>query len=320
MKNILFILPILFFPLSNYGQIYPNLISNNKVTTVGYWSVGQSARYHVSSSSKSLKANTDKILKEESYNYDIELKVVDSTANSYDFELRYINFESKKSSLEFSDKLSKLQLESVIRYRTDELGAFDTILNLTELNTELNEKLDLIVDLMVNDTELEEQKEIFQLVINTFKKNFEEIENVEALYLTDIIPIHGYYGIEMTLAKPIDLILEFPTIGDLVITGTGNITLNSINKVKDECGFSVNGKPDKNELKSYLSSFAMLFMLDGAKKISLDDVSINLNQKTKMKMELSTGWMILVEDTSKLTLKDGKKEFKKITMKEYQKI
>jgi hypothetical protein len=157
------------------------------------------------------------------------------------------------------------------------------------------------------------------MVIDVFKKNFEKIENVEALYLTDIIPLHGYYGMEMVVSKPMDLELVFPTVGDIVVTGTGTLTLNAINKPGDECSFSVSGKPNKDELKEYLQSFAMLFMIDSGKKLNIEEVTINLNQKTKMKMELSTGWMTKVTDITTLVLKDNKRELKKVATAEYVK-
>jgi len=143
------------------------------------------------------------------------------------------------------------------------------------------------------------------------------LDNIEALFLSDIITIHGFYGIEMQQGKPIDVELEYPTIGDIVLTGTGTLTLNTINKSKDECIFSTTEKPNRDELNQYLSSLALLFMMDSGKKISMEELSITMNTRKKMKMELSSGWMNSVEQTTITKLTNKKGDQKKVSTQLY---
>ena len=143
------------------------------------------------------------------------------------------------------------------------------------------------------------------------------MESIEALFLTDILMIHGFYGIEMQQGKPIDIELGYPTIGDIVLTGTGKVTLNTINKSKDECIFSTTEKPNRDELAQYVGSLALLFMMDSGKKISLEELSITMNTRKKMKMELSSGWMNSVEQTTTTKLTNKKGDQKKISTQTY---
>lgn len=320
MKVVLLFVFTAFLVVTLNAQDYPNLLSNTKVTTIGYWKVGQKARYTVTSKDIAYKSNSDKIKKETESKYTIEIKVVDSTATSYDFELRYLDFEVKEDEDKFLSKLTNLQLESVIKYRTDELGIFDTILNLSELNEELIDKLNQSKTLVAEDAELKERSEFYNMIIDAFIQNFKALENVEAFYLIDILPIHGYYGIEMDLNKAMDLQLEFPTMADVVMTGQAKLTLNAINKPKDECSFFVSGKPNKEELKEYIAAFVMLFALDSGKKIEMQEANVNMNMKIKMKMELSTGWMTKVSESTTTTIKDEKRELKKVSTREFLRV
>ena len=151
-----------------YAQEYPNLISPTKVTTIGYWNNGQSTDYHVKETHASYKGKSEKPFKSTSSEYDIELRVVDSTAESYVFEMKYTNYVPDADAKEFIHKMAELQNDLPIRYRTNELGQFDTILNLVELQQQLIEKLELCVGYI--DEEEDELKEIYKMVISNMSE------------------------------------------------------------------------------------------------------------------------------------------------------
>jgi len=312
----------LFFFFSapfSFSQEYPNLLSSSKITTIGYWNNGQAANYHVKESSASYKGKSDKPHNESTDEYDLKLKVTDSTEHTYTFELTYSNFTTDPKALAMMKELAKLEENLVIVYQTNEYGQFDTILNLPELKTDLLAKLELAKGIVQKNTEEEEVKVLFDMVIDNMIKGFEELHSVEALFLTDILMLHGFYGFELSVGKPVEVEMEYPTIGDIVLSGKGNITLNAINKAGDECSFSTNERPDKEELKEYMYSLALLFMLDNKKKMNMEELNITLSTKKKLKMELSTGWMTKVVNTSTMKLTNKKGEQRKVSVKEYTK-
>ncbi|HLP55221.1 MAG TPA: hypothetical protein VK151_09335 [Fluviicola sp.] len=298
-----------------YSQEYPNLVSPTKVTTIGYWYNGQSTDYHVKETHASYKGKSEKPFKSTTSEYDIQLKVTDSTATSYEFEMEYTNYVPDAEAQQFIRKMAELQNNLPIRYRTNELGQFDTILNLEELQQQLIGKLELCVTYI--EEEEDEMKEIYKMVISNMSEQFKQLESIEALFLTDILMIHGFYGLEMQQGKPLDIELNYPTIGDIVLTGTGKVNLNAINKSKDECTFSTTEKPDRDELSQYMGSLALLFMMDSGKKISMEELSISMNTRKKMKMELSSGWMNSVEQTTTTKLTNKKGDQKKVTTQTY---
>ncbi len=296
------------------AQEQPNLLSNSKVTTIGYWNIGDKSIYHVTESDTKYKANSDKIARQSKVEYDLELKVVDSTEHTYVFEARYLNQKHETNDQELEKILNSLQMESVIRYQTDEFGTFDTILNLTELKDELVQKLKESKT-MVAESKDPEMAKTYTTVIDLFIANFSTLEDVEAMYITDIITIHGIYGFELTLSKPIDLEMIFPTIGNLSLTGTGKLTLISINKAKNLAIMNLSSKPNKEELKEFMFSFITVFMMDKTKKINFKEANVNMSNKLKMTMSLSDGWMESVESSQTAIISDSKDKVKKMSSK-----
>lgn len=313
--NKLFIL-LFVLPLSLIAQQQPNVVSNSKITTFGYWSVGDKSTYHIVESATKYKANSDKIASESKVEYDLELKVVDSTEHTYIFEARYLRENHENEDKELEKILNSLQMESVIRYQTDEFGSFDTILNLPELKEELLQKLEESKKL-ITDVKDPEMAKAYSGIIDLFIANFSELEDVEALYISDIINIHGLYGFELILSQPVDLEVYFPTIGNVSLTGTGKLTLMGINKPKDLATINLTTKPDKEELKEFMLSFIMVFVMDKTKKIDFNEAKVNMSNKMKLSMRLSDGWMEKIESTQTATISDSKDKVKKVNSKVY---
>lgn len=310
--NMKYLILIAFYSAFVAVAQQPNLRSNSKITTIGYWNNEAKCTYHVTSSEIKYKANSDKIAKESSESYDLDLRIVDSTEHTYIFEAKYSHEDYKASDSELEKILNSLSTESTIRYQTDEFGSFDTILNLEELKMELIEKLNKSKEL-IGDVKDPDMAKLYAMTIDTFISNYTNLEDVEALFLTDIITIHSIYGLELTLAKPIELDMWFPTIGEVSLTGTGKLTLMAVNKAADQATISLNAKPNQEELKAYMTSFILMFMMEKTKKIDFKVAKVNMTNKMKYKLRLSDGWMIEIESSQIATITDGKDKVKKVS-------
>jgi hypothetical protein len=302
---------LLSFAATLAAQEYPNLVSRDRVTTIGYWSLHQRAAYGVTQTSSSYQGKSEKPKRTVTSGYDLRIEVADSTEHSYDFEMVYGNFRFP-GEIPIAKNLESLQDGLTIRYRTDELGAFDTILNLPELRQELFAKLREAESLLGGADD--EMRGVYSMVVEKMIKSLDSLGSVEALFLEDILMLHGLYGIEMKLAETTPFDIEYFTLGDIGMNGTGTLTLSSITPSKDECRFSSTEKPDRNELKNYFEVLALFFMMGEGKKISTEELNISMSSKKKMKMELSTGWMneVTVTSTFKLTNKKGERRTVKV--------
>lgn len=313
---------ILFLSFSVHAQEFPNLLSPAKVTTISYWNKGESVKYKVKTSTQSFKGDGDKPKENIGIEYTFDLKVTDSTENAYVLEMKYGKFipiGKRKQKDAIFDKLSSLQEDMKIIYRTNELGVFDTVLNLPELKEQLLGKLLKYKEILLEKIKDPENRKIYADAFDEVRENLQDIENIEALFLTDIMPLHGYAGLQMELSKAIDIELDYPCIGDFVLKGTGKLTLNSIVKAADECSFISNEKPDPAELKAYVKMISGIFFMGEKKRPEISELSISMNTKNKLKMELSTGWMKKVITSSTVTVKDHKTSWKKTTVSEYVK-
>lgn len=273
--------------------------------------------YDVTESAASYKGKSEKPFREATSGYRIDLVVTDSTATSYDFELRYTAPVPDPNADEFTRRISELSCDIPVRYRTDELGAFDTILNIPELQTELAQKLEESKQILL-ETKGEEQLEVYSMIIDQMVKQFEDPAKVEALFMTDILMLHGYYGFQLQSGQPQDIELYYPAIiGDYVMLGTGKLTLGAISKAKDECSITATEKPNRDELKAFMESMALVFMMDSGKKLSFEDLNMTMNTKRKMIMELSSGKMKSIVNTTTVKLTNKKGEQRKVATRTY---
>lgn len=313
MKNILSLFLLIIFSTTSLrtdAQDYLNLVDANTVSIIGYWLKGESVNYHVTKSSSSFKGTPEKLDTKKNESYDFNLRIIDSTETSYDFEMTYSNCKMDENLPEYMRQIEELQSSLAIRYRTDEFGAFDTILNLVQLRKDLISKLEAVkksIDAKEVDAN---KKEVFSTVFESAIQNFQNIGNIEALFLEDIIRVHGYYGIQMDLGIKSEIELSFPVIGDVILSGIGSMTLASISKTNNESIINIKGSPDKEELKEYMKSFVKLFTED-LESDSFANISLSMETKTVMKMELTTGWMKKISMNDTIKVNDGKSPIRK---------
>ncbi len=317
MKQLFSAITCLVIAFNLFSQEQPNLISSTKITTIGYWNIGDKASYHVTKSETTTKSSSTQPTKQSSETYDLEITVVDSTEHAYILEMKY----SKGSSgnPEIQEIMNTLQTSTVIRYQTDEFGSYEKILNIDELQENFQLVFNELKNKMTTKLPPEKMKE-FTAMLDGIMVQFSKPENIEVLYLQDILGMHSYYGIELNTNKPIEVDMEFPCFANINVPGTGKIVLQSINKAKDIATFSIISKPNKEELKKYMKFFFGQFFPDSKEKIPVDQMSIDFENKDKLVIHLSNGWMSNIETSQTAIVSDSKEKVKKVTSKQFVRI
>lgn len=306
----------LFAFFNSFGQEYPNLLSPNRVSTVAYYEMGESRQFHIVNSSVKTKNDKKKPERQSITEYDIEITVEEQMDSSYIMQMVYSNFKFplSKTDKDLDNALAELSEGLKIRYSTNELGGFDSIINKQELASNLALQLEEIVELFDDKIEKEEERASFMSVIDHFSKTLLLPENIDALYAEDILKIHGYYGLEITLGKPIPIELGYSTLNNFVLSGTGTLTLNTINKDADSFSFMTNESPNKDELKSYLKSFFDIFIIENVgEKVNFTTFKFSTKTKSKFTFELSTGWLKSATHSSTNTFTYDKNTMKTVT-------
>lgn len=297
MKSYLFTLIFCAFNVFSFAQDFPNFISNSEVTVITYWEVGDKAVYHCEKESKRFKNGKEQTRKSSVSEYDLTLDVLEQTDSSYLVEMSYSSFSGQD---DFDVMMTDVIRDLSIKYVTDEMGGFDSIVNTDELIEYSLEKIDLIMSQL--DSTDSSVFQVLENMINTFSSP----ENIEALFVEDIINIHGLYGLGLVLDEEVVYELEYPTLEGLTLNGLGANTLKSIDKSHDKCMITEVQKPFDEELDSYLSEIFTLIYPD--EEFSLNEVDFKFKSNAKMNytMELSTGWMTKVKVKTTVSVKvDG---------------
>ncbi|WP_294675645.1 hypothetical protein [uncultured Fluviicola sp.] len=316
MKQINFLIAVLTFSFNLFSQEQPNLVSSSKVTTIGYWNIGDKVSYQVSQTDVTNKSGSTQPTKQKSNTYDLEIKVIDSTDHSYVLEMKYLKSAVEGYDPQLQELMNSFQTSAPIRYQTDELGIYQKILNTAELQKDFKKKCEEFKKQLVVNKGAEAAKPVIKMLDDVLIE-FAKPENIEVLYLGDIMAIHGNYGMELVLNKPAEIDVEIPCLMDIVVKGSGKITLQTINKTKDLASISIRYKPNQDELKKYMKKFFELFVPAESKEFKIDDMKIDFEDTEKLQMQLSSGWMPSIQTSRTISVTFGEEKIKKVNATSY---
>lgn len=316
MKQINFLIAVLTFSFNLFSQEQPNLVSSTKITTIGYWNIGDKVSYQVSQTDVTNKSGSTQPTKQKSNTYDLEIKVIDSTDHSYVLEMKYLKSAVEGYDPQLQELMNSFQTSAPIRYQTDELGIYQKILNTAELQKDFKKKCEEFKKQLVVNKGAEAAKPVIKMLDDVLIE-FAKPENIEVLYLGDIMAIHGNYGMELVLNKPAEIDVEIPCLMDIVVKGSGKITLQTINKTKDLASISIRYKPNQDELKRYMKKFFELFVPAESKEFKIDDMKIDFEDTEKLQMQLSSGWMPSIQTSRTISVTFGEEKIKKVNTTSY---
>lgn len=316
MKQLFSFITCLVIGFNLLAQEQPNLVSATKITIIGYWNIGDKVSYQVSQTEVTNKSGTIQPAKQKSNTYDLEIKVIDSTEHSYVLEMKYLKAAVEGYDPQLQELLNSFQTSAPIRYQTDELGIFQKILNTAELQKDFKKKCEEFKKQLIINRGTEASKPVIKITDDLLTE-FSKPENIEVLYLNDIMAIHGNYGMELVLNKPTEIDVELPCLMDIVVKGSGKITLQTINKAKDLATISIKYKPNQDELKRYMKTFFELFVPAESKEFKIDDMKIDFEDTEKLQMQLSSGWMPSIQTSRTINVAFGEENTKKVSTTSY---
>lgn len=289
-----FLLFTLFIGLQSafFAQDLPNLISNNEVTTLAYWSVGDKAKYHCIQEEYQIVNDKEKTSTRTKREYDVNLTVSGQTDTSYQMKMTYSNYKNEKAS-PLEREMKKIFGKLTIHYAIDEMGVFKTILNKEELLQDMTKFLELTFK------EMEKANpEVNLQILNTLKMTLLNIENIDALFSDDIMNIHGLYGQQLKLNQPEEYPTNYFLVNDVSLNGTAVVTLHAINKAQDACRVTEVQQPVQSELVSALGALLAAFGIPLEQAEAMKNVSCDSKTMINYEMKLSSGWITKIKLTS----------------------
>jgi len=194
MRTFIFLQFIFIFSIQTNGQIN---VKDSTVQVVGYWDLNEKESFQVSYKKYRIKESDTTFVVVS--NYDVDITIKDSTANSYEIEWFYKNYNIKSEN-KIIKRMSKIAENMSVIIKTDEFGAFVEVKNWKEI------------------------KEYIDNIINSWKKEFKDFQNIDKIIERTSIIYNSKEAIESNAIKDI---LQFYTFhgGQYLLneTLTGNL-------------------------------------------------------------------------------------------------
>ena len=195
MKKLL-VFGIIFLISSNlFSQIS---IKDSTVQVIGYWSKYDKQSYDVTYEKYKVK-NKDTISRE-LMKYEVDVKIIDSTANSYTIEWFYKNY-SIDTENELVRKLTSIANDISVKIKTDEYGAFVEVIDWEEVRDYLEKVTE---KLKVELKDVPNYKEIIANVMSIYSTK----ESVEANAIKDALQFYKFHGVKYKLGEELTGKLE----------------------------------------------------------------------------------------------------------------
>lgn len=190
MKQLFFICLLFSVITRTFGQIDMN---DSTAQVIGYWAKNEKQLYLVTHESFKVKG-TDTTSKE-SYEYALDITIVDSTADSYIIDWFYHDLKMQTDN-ELIKKLSSLAQDMTIRIKTNELGVFKEVVNWKEIRDYIYKGTTVLK---------EETRDIPNLdkVIKQLEGMYSTKESIEAAAIKEIIQFYAFHGGKYKLGEEI---------------------------------------------------------------------------------------------------------------------
>ena len=173
-------------------------IKDSTVQVIGYWSKYDKQSYDVTYEKYKLK-NKDTISRE-LMKYEVDVKIIDSTANSYSIEWFYKNY-SINTENELVRKLTSIADDISVKIKTDEYGAFLEVINWEEVRDYIEKVTE---KLKVELKDVPNYKEIIANVMSIYSTK----ESVEANAIKDALQFYKFHGVKYKLGEELTGKLE----------------------------------------------------------------------------------------------------------------
>ena len=123
MKKYYLVIFFILKTLSIFAQINP---ADSTVQVIGYWKKNEKQSYTITTDI--IKLSESDTASRETIKYDVDILIIDSTAESYTIEWFYKNY-SVNTDNKFIKKMTSMAQDMKVVIKTDEFGSFIEVLN-----------------------------------------------------------------------------------------------------------------------------------------------------------------------------------------------
>ena len=293
MKKLL-VFGIIFLISSNlFSQIS---IKDSTVQVIGYWSKYDKQSYDVTYEKYKVK-NKDTISRE-LMKYEVDVKIIDSTANSYTIEWFYKNY-SINTENELVRKLTSIANDISVKIKTDEYGAFLEVINWEEVRDYLEKVTE---KLKVELKDVPNYKEIIANVMSIYSTK----ESVEANAIKDALQFYKFHGVKYKLGEELTGKLETSNnFGGKPFETNVQYSLDEINETDGNSILRSNEIINSEELTDATYNYLKKSGTFGDKFPARNKFpSLTNETNTASRIHGETGWIIYSIETKTVTAEE----------------
>ncbi len=282
---------------------------DSTVSFVAYWHKGETQQYKIIK--KKLEHRNGKETKNEVSSYLTSFTVLDSTAKSYLIEWKYENelFNSAPELKHQFKSLGEKYRYLTVKYKTDEMGAYQGIENWKEVSKMMNDVFDLTIKNSGGAKAREMEKSMKPL-----RAVYSSKEGIESLVLKELKSFHGPYGAAFSLADTVHYEDILPNLmGGAPIKANASIYFKPIDYETGTCTFVNELKPDSEDTRRMITEMMSKVMAGITFKTSAEkeqkmeemrkafaDMKMDINDYSTYTYDINNSWPTLV--TTKRTI------------------
>jgi hypothetical protein len=188
MKKYYLVIFFILKTLSVFAQINP---TDSTAQVIGYWEKNEKQSYSIATDK--IKLSGSDTTSREIIKYDVDIFIIDSTAESYTIEWFYKNY-SIDTDNKLVKKLASMAQDMKVIIKTDEFGAFEEVLNWEEVRDYIKKGINDMKKEFNNQTVLDK---ILQQIEDTYYTK----AAIESAAILDILQFYTFHGAQYKLGE-----------------------------------------------------------------------------------------------------------------------
>lgn len=295
MNKFLTTLTLSLFAVNAMAQIN---MEDSTAQVIGYWNIGEKESYNISL--QKIKLRDADTTSNELMTYEVDVTVIDSTADSYLLEWHYYNYKTNSTN-EMIQKLTSLSENIKVIIETNEFGTIQGVQNWEEVRDYLKKSIGVIKG---------EVKDIPNIdkVIDQIENRFSTKAGIESAAIQDAQQFYTFHGGKYLLGEVLEAPLKALNAYDNNKPLDSKITfyLDELNPVDNNFILRSSQEIDSDQLTDatygYIEQMAKTMKTEAPKK---EDIG-RLTNVTDIASRLhGTGWLIYSIQTKSVTTMDA---------------
>ncbi|MDG1148323.1 MAG: hypothetical protein P8N52_08480 [Crocinitomicaceae bacterium] len=279
--------------LNAFGQMN---MKDSTAQVIGYWNLGDTEHYKVSLQKVRLK-KADTVVNE-LMTYNVDVTIIDSTANSYSIEWFYHDYKTNSSN-ELIKKITSLSDDLKVVIETDEFGAIKAVKNWKEVSVYLKESINQFKSDLNGVPSLEK---LLQQIEEMYSSKYA----IESAAIRDIQQFYTYHGGKYVLDEHLEFGLQLPNVysPEKPLNSKVILSLDELDVKDNSYVLRSSQEVDSDELTTttfeYLKQLAKTMKTKPPKK---EDIGTLTNLTTTASRIHDTGWLIYSVQTKVVSTK-----------------